>query len=259
MPRKNRVTQRRAMRSKIAPVEPQRPRRWLVGFVVILVTVVLSAGVWWAYPVVYQKIETTYQLTHIQIEGRTYAKPEELTTAAGLKTGMPLGDLDVNSLQISLRRVPWVDDVGVERHFPDRVIVRLRERPPLARWRIGDKLVVVDTNGKVVEGVASESFAHLPLIAGVGAPHHFTTVRNLMSAWSIVADNVTEMQFIGQRRWNLVLRGTLVVLLPERGVEEALSRAATILEKESLLERGITRLDVRLPDRLALQVAGEKP
>lgn len=49
-------------------------------------------------------------------------------------------DVDIESLQAKLSNQPWLREVKVSRHWPDGVVVRVREHEPVALW--GDSAVL---------------------------------------------------------------------------------------------------------------------
>lgn len=80
------------------------------------------------------------QLTHrpinaIQIEGsfRYLSKQATEKVVEQLVSGSFL-DLDINQLKDELEQNPWVDSVAVAREWPDKLIVRVVEQQPIARW-----------------------------------------------------------------------------------------------------------------------------
>jgi cell division protein FtsQ len=60
---------------------------------------------------------------------------------------------------------------------------------------------------------------------------------------------------ISDRRWNLRLRNGLDIRLPETGVEQALVTLAALDRDKKLLSRDIVAIDLRLPDRVTVQLS----
>ena len=63
--------------------------------------------------------------------------------------------------------------------------------------------------------------------------------------------------FVGQRRWNLRLKDGLDVRLPEGDVDKALAELSRLDKEDHLFSRDIVAVDMRLPDRLTVQLSDD--
>ena len=62
---------------------------------------------------------------------------------------------------------------------------------------------------------------------------------------------------VGERRWNLRLKDGLDVRLPENDVGNALAELSRLDKEEKLFSRDIVAVDMRLPDRLTVQLSDD--
>ena len=62
---------------------------------------------------------------------------------------------------------------------------------------------------------------------------------------------------VGQRRWNLRLNDGLDVKLPENDVGNALAELSKLDQEDKLFSRDIVAIDMRLPDRLVVQLSDD--
>jgi cell division protein FtsQ len=62
---------------------------------------------------------------------------------------------------------------------------------------------------------------------------------------------------VGERRWDVVLDRDMVIKLPQEDAVDALSRVMALHYGEELLDRGVLVVDMRVPDRPALQMSPE--
>ena len=65
------------------------------------------------------------------------------------------------------------------------------------------------------------------------------------------------MTLVGERRWNLRLNDGLDVRLPENDVGNALLTLSNLDKDEHLFSRDIVAIDLRLPDRLIVQLSDD--
>src|SRR6202008_1035795 len=63
--------------------------------------------------------------------------------------------------------------------------------------------------------------------------------------------------FVGERRWNLRTKDGLDIRLPEHDVGNALAELSRLDKEEKLFSRDIVAVDMRLPDRLVVQLSDD--
>ena len=194
---------------------------------------------------------------HVEIRGLVNQTPEAVLAALGVRSGAALIGFSPARAKRLLENMDWVKRAEVMRRYPNGLIITVEERRPVARWRIDGQTVLVDAEGVAIASLDARRFSRLPLVEGEGANTQVETLVNLLLAKPALLSQVTRAEFVGKRRWNLHLRSGLVVLLPERGVERALDRLATLQRRHGILQRAITRLDLRDPERLVLAAGGE--
>jgi cell division protein FtsQ len=68
-------------------------------------------------------------------------------------------------------------------------------------------------------------------------------------------DQVRASVLIGERRWNLRLKNGLDIRLPETEVAPALATLVGLDKDKKLLSRDIVAVDLRLPDRVTVQLS----
>jgi cell division protein FtsQ len=77
----------------------------------------------------------------------------------------------------------------------------------------------------------------------------------LLDRYPALRGQVRASILIGERRWNLRLRNGLDIRLPEIDVARALRRLARLDREVKLLSRDITAVDLRLRDRVTVQLS----
>jgi len=63
--------------------------------------------------------------------------------------------------------------------------------------------------------------------------------------------------FVGERRWNLRLKDGLDIRLPEADAGNALAALSKLDKEDHLFSRDIVAVDMRLPDRLTVQLSDD--
>lgn len=82
--------------------------------------------------------------------------------------GQNLLALPVHDVTESLMQNPWVREVQLQRHLPNRVAFFIEERKPAAVWEAGRRFFLVDRDGTVLEETRSPR--DLPVIKDLDGP-----------------------------------------------------------------------------------------
>jgi len=90
---------------------------------------------------------------------------------------------------------------------------------------------------------------------GDDAPSKAPTLLAMLASEPALAARVAAAVRVGGRRWNLRFDNGIDAALPEQEPESAWRRLAALERSDDLLERAITRVDMRLPDRLVVRLA----
>ena len=99
----------------------------------------------------------------------------------------------------------------------------------------------------------------MPLVVGEGANQTAATILDQLAVNPTVRERVQALVRISDRRWNLLLRNKAEVLLPEGQEAAALRRLAELQARQSLLDRPVAIIDLRLPDKMVVRVANSPP
>ncbi len=167
--------------------------------------------------------------------------------------GKDILEVDIGQAERLLHSLPWVADAEVRRLLPDRLEVEIEERTPTALWRGPDGLHLLDEGGRPIPVADPTAFAHLPRLAGAGAPAAWPALVAVLADFPTVAERLVGAVRVGERRWNLQLRDGIEVRLPERDVRAALGRLAAAQRRHRLLERAVRAVDLRHGGWIAVQ------
>jgi cell division protein FtsQ len=190
----------------------------------------------------------------ITINNRANTPDALLRAALGVNVGDPILGFSVSGARDRIESLSWVEHVAVERRLPGEIVVDLTERRPFAIWQNQGKFILIDRVGQTVTNEDVAQFATLPLVVGTGAPPFAAALLASLDKVPEIRDRVAAMVRVGQRRWNLQLKNGITVMLPEGHEDVALQRLHDLQTSQSLLDRPLVFVDMRLPDRLAVRV-----
>jgi hypothetical protein len=104
----------------------------------------------------------------LALRGNQHAPAHELAAAAGVGPGVRLAALDLAQVRAGVASHPWVKSVRVAALPPDRLLVAVEEREPVAVAPIGAARWLVDRSGTAF--VPAAEGEALPLLLGAAAP-----------------------------------------------------------------------------------------
>jgi cell division protein FtsQ len=195
----------------------------------------------------------------VTVAGRERESRQAILDALGVRRGSPILDVDLEAAKARLEALPWVRAADVERLLPDALVVHIAERHPLAFWQRQQKLTLIADDGHVVPGQQLDRFAKLVVLVGDDAPPLGASLLAMLASEPALYPHVAAAVRVGGRRWNIHLDNGIDVALPEQNPDGAWHRLAELDRSESLLERNIVAVDLRLADRLVVRLPPEPP
>jgi cell division protein FtsQ len=199
-------------------------------------------------------VEAGLTVNDVVVQGRSRTSGDAILAALGAARGTPMLEISPSAAKARLEALPWIRTASVERLLPDTLFVRVTERQPLALWQRKGKLELIDREGNVVALPSLEAFSELIILVGDDAPKAAPALLEMLASEPALRPHVSAAVRVGGRRWNLKLDSGIDVALPEDNVGAAWHQLAQLDRTDGLLKRDILKVDLRLPDRLVLQV-----
>jgi cell division protein FtsQ len=198
-----------------------------------------------------------FRITSVAINGRKQLTQDEVLAIGGVNGRSSLLFLDAAGVRDRLKANPWIADATVLKFYPGQLQIDITERSAFALWQQDGRLSVIADDGAVLEPYVSRRFLSLPLVVGKGAETRARDFLTLLDRYPQVRGATKAVVFVGERRWNLRLKDGLDIRLPENGVGNALATLSKLDSDEHLFSRDIVAIDMRLPDRLTVQLSDD--
>lgn len=191
---------------------------------------------------------------HIKIEGTfQYIAKNRIRQAMDGHISKGFYNASVQSIQLSVKTLPWVASVWVERVWPDTIILKITEQAPVARWK-GNSLI--NEVGEIFKPQEISSFGFLPLLNGPeGHEMRMLESINVMSE-NLVKQGMMLAEFhINERRaWQIKLQNEMVL---NAGRNQPLSKIQRFLNTIDLITKEqidkISVVDLRYSNGYALK------
>jgi cell division protein FtsQ len=107
-----------------------------------------------------------FALTNVEVDGNRRITRGETLKWAGVNESTSIWDAAPDLVRLRLQSHPWVRRVSVQREFPNRLKIEIKERQPVAIVRLGE-LSYVDRNGHILGTLRDGDSPDFPLITGL--------------------------------------------------------------------------------------------
>ena len=195
-----------------------------------------------------------FNIVEVKVAGGSRLSNEEITSLLGIKASSAL-TFNVNAARARFLDVPWIKTASVRLTFPGTIEVNLVERAPYALWQKDGVVTMIDRDGRKIGPYSDARFSALPLVVGNGADEQSGPLLEELSRYPALQSRTRAAIYVANRRWNLKLADGVDVKLPEQNFDAALATLAKLDSDSALLNRDITIVDLRLPDRVIVRLS----
>ena len=223
------------------------------------VSVVYGAWVGGHMPAVAQAVTSRagFAVENVAITGHRETSEIDILERLDLDGWTSLVGFDAEAARARLTTLPWVRSASVRKVYPDGIQVNVVEKEAFALWQRGSEIAVIEQSGEVIAPFASSRHATLPLVIGHGARERAADFIGRISRLPELSSRVKAYIRVAERRWDLRLENGITVRLPEGDEEAAVVDLLAMDREGGLLSRDIAAVDMRLADRLVVQLTPE--
>ncbi len=196
-----------------------------------------------------------FALEDVHITGNLETSDIDILQQLGLDGATSVIALDAHGARAALTELPWIADAEVSKVYPGALAIHITERQAAAIWQHGEDLSLIDASGEIIAPLTGSRHASLPLYVGLGADRHADELEARLLFHPELRARVKAAIRIADRRWDLRFDNGVTLSLPETDVDEAIARFTAFDAGRDVLGRDIVRVDLRLADRIMLQLS----
>jgi cell division protein FtsQ len=216
-------------------------------------TLFVAAGVMLAYAVIWIAIHLpVFAMRHVDLLGDT-----QHVTRAQVEDIVKLGltgtffTVDLPRLRGAFEKLPWVREVKLRRHWPDRLEVRITEQVALARW---GSSALVNTQGEIFQAAYD---GDLPVFVGPAGTSKEVAIQYEFFRRNVAAIGAKPVlvQLSARRAWQVKLDNGMTLQLGREDVEARLARFIAVHDRTvASLARRIDYVDLRYSNGFAVRI-----
>jgi cell division protein FtsQ len=207
------------------------------------------------------------RLREVAVRGHERLTAPQVARAAGLRSGMPLLEVDSEAVEAQLREHPWILRARASRLPPSKLLLEVEERTPVALARIGEAatLYLVDDSGTPFAPGGVEEGDRLPILGPDARARPGHASGALAEGLRIVGlvrrhglPEAADLELPGEKRQEegivLHLRGLAArIVLGADPFGAKLERLVRLLEARLPETAAATSIDLRFADRVVLR------
>ncbi|MCG5513446.1 cell division protein FtsQ/DivIB [Ectothiorhodospira shaposhnikovii] len=195
----------------------------------------------------------TLPIRSVEVEGELrYLGPEALSAAITPHVQGGFFSLDLRQVEAAVKALPWVRGVWVHREWPDRIVIRIEEQVPVARWG-SDALV--NQYGELFRPALSEAPEGLPFLEGREGRQR-QLMERFLAVQARLADvglEVSGLKEDARRSWVIQLENGGQVLMGRGMDADRLDRLVRMYPRlEEHRDEPIRRIDMRYTNGIAV-------
>jgi cell division protein FtsQ len=193
-----------------------------------------------------------FALRHVEVTGDarhiTRAQVDAIVKSAVKGTFFTV---DLRAMRIAFEKLPWVREVTLRRHWPDRLEVSIAEHVPLARWGTA---ALVNTQGEIFQAAYD---GKLPVFVGPPGTSKEIAIQYEFFHRHLAAIQAKPalVQLTPRRAWQVKLENGPTLELGRQDIEARLTRFIAVHARTmGTLQRRIDYVDLRYPNGFAVRI-----
>ncbi len=172
----------------------------------------------------------------LEISGRHNVPHAQVMEVLGGDIGRNIFFIPLAERKAQLEKIPWVESASVMRFVPNRLVVEIHERTPIAFARMGPRISLIDAGGTLMElpGSGKQKYS-FPVILGMNPGEPLSTraarmkiynelVRQLDSEGGHYSQDLSEVDITDQEDVKVLANDPAGAVLVHLGSSDFLSR-----------------------------------
>ena len=195
-----------------------------------------------------------YTLSKVIINGTNFIREDELLDSINLYKDKSIFLIPIKNITKKISQNNWVKSISIKSNYKNTIVVNIKEAIPLGIYYNGTNSLLFSNELDILEIIVDDEEKFSKLIKFMGENSILQSKNLLNSLPNNFKQSVLSANFINKRRWNLKLKNNLVLMLPEKNINNALKNYNKIYMNFSNIElNNIESIDLRLNQKAILK------
>lgn len=195
-----------------------------------------------------QSQDFNYILKNIKIIGNKRVQNIEIDDLFENEYGKSIFLLPIKEMKKKIEEKNWIKESNFKIIYPSTIKIEIKEKNPIAIYLEGNNYYFLDEKGLKIQKLEKEDKIKHILISGDESLDNFLDFNSIIKQYKIL--NINSANFIGSRRWDIIIDEEIKVKLPERNIDIALENLREIINNiDNMSQNSIEFIDLRIPKK----------
>lgn len=195
-----------------------------------------------------------YSLSVVNINGLNNINEDEILNFIKPYEGSSIFLIPIKKIANKISQNNWVKSINIQSNYKDTIEINIDESKPIGIYTTGIQNILFSDDLKILENIANNEKRFSALIKFEGKNSLHESIKLIDSFPDDFIQYVDKAFLINQRRWDLELKNSILLKLPENNIKEALENYKKIyinFSNEELIE--IESIDLRMKQKIILK------
>ena len=195
-----------------------------------------------------------YSLSVVNINGLNNINEDEILNLIKPYKDSSIFLIPIKKIAKKISQNNWVKSINIQSNYKDTIEINIDESKPIGIYTTGIQNILFSDDLKILENIANNEKRFSALIKFEGKNSMHESIKLIDSFPDDFIQYVDKAFLINQRRWNLELKNSILLKLPENNIKEALENYKKIyinFSNEELIE--IESIDLRMKKKIILK------
>ena len=195
-----------------------------------------------------------YSLLVVNINGLNNINEDEILNLIKPYKDSSIFLIPIKKIAKKISQNNWVKSINIQSNYKDTIEINIDESKPIGIYTTGIQNILFSDDLKILENIANNEKRFSALIKFEGKNSMHESIKLIDSFPDDFIQYVDKAFLINQRRWDLELKNSILLKLPENNIKEALENYKKIyinFSNEELIE--IESIDLRMKQKIILK------
>ena len=211
-----------------------------IGLILILTTYKINLNF---------EIPLDSSVKQIIIKNNNIVKEEEIKKKLAFLYNSNIFSLKKKQIKQQLNEIDLIDSFEIKKIYPDKIIIKIYEKKPIAILQNKKEKKYFTKNGEVIAFFYSKKFENLPIVFGNESNFNNFYIKLIKTDFPI--ENIKTFYFFESNRWDLVTKQNQTIKLPIKNFDKSLENFLNIKNQSNFEKYKV--FDYRISNQLILK------
>ena len=165
-------------------------------------------------------VEYSFNFTELEVSGVNVFTSKDLESYFKSYYNQSIFLIPLNKISKEIENLKWIDSIILKSDYKNKITILIKETDPAGIFFNGTEYYLINSKGEIIEVISENFILEYPILLGEKSKENFPKfIKNIPHS---VKSMIRKAEFIGKRRWNIVLKNNILVKLPEFNLNIAL-------------------------------------